>query len=52
MTNNTAHNKTNEKVKSAAIKMLADKAAWMECVRQNKPLSTLKEKDIILLKLG
>lgn len=43
---------SKEEAIAAAKKMLSDKQEWLDCVRNNRPLSTLKDKGIVLSKLG
>ncbi|BBL00455.1 hypothetical protein A3BBH6_06910 [Alistipes onderdonkii subsp. vulgaris] len=40
-----------EQVLAAVNKAIADKNAWLNCVRQGKPLSSLKEQGVVLSKL-
>jgi hypothetical protein len=39
-----------ERALAAVDKMIADKRAVLDCVQQGKPLSTLKEKGIVIVK--
>ncbi len=52
MKNSTTNNHSKTSVVAAVKKIIADKTEWIDCVRENKPLSSLKEKGIILSKLG
>ena len=41
-----------ERVLSAIEKMVSDKNAWLDCIQQGKPLSSLEGKGVVLSKLG
>lgn len=40
-----------EQILSAVSKVIADKNAWLDCVQQGKPLSSLKKQGVVLSKL-
>ncbi|MCD7970601.1 MAG: hypothetical protein LUF87_09635 [Alistipes sp.] len=50
--NNNKQQQEKARVLSAVNKMMADKKAWLKCIDERKPLSTLEEKGVVLSKLG